>query len=363
MVKTTVRVHYPNAAAITVQNGTNATLGAIQLRGSSAPLSWTQSMQGATNGDVAVFEVQAPQGQVIEFKPVIESSVGATGSPGLTWSVGANYKILGGSTRDVYPHFFNYQGKVVTLFSQFISHVLTPNRDVLAYLPPSYDENKAATYPVLYMHDGQNLFDPSTAFGGTEWKVDETLDAGVMDGSIPEVIVIGIDNTADRIPEYTPNKDSQYGGGNGDAYLSFIINELMPEVKKALRIKEGPEFTGMMGSSLGGLISAYTGVHHADVFGRIGAMSPSTWWNNDFIIGDVAKTGATRPLKVYVDSGDAGPSNDDVTLTATLAQTYAALGYKEGDTMHYVVGHNGQHNEYYWSLRLPGALQFLFSDL
>ncbi|HEX6837478.1 MAG TPA: hypothetical protein VF334_12950, partial [Polyangia bacterium] len=91
-----------------------------------------------------------------------------------------------------------------------------------------------------------------------------------------------------------------------------------------------------------------------------GAMSPSTWWDNTVIIGDVSKMGATRPLKAYVDSGDSGTSNDDVTDTANLAATFRTVGYSDGSTLDYLVQAGGQHNEVYWAERLPGALQFLF---
>lgn len=338
-VKTTLRVHYPST-----QN--------MQLRGSDAPLSWTQSMTGVSSGDTVTFEFDAPSGTTVELKPVIEQN----GQP--TWSVGANFKIAAGATKDIYPYFYNYKGKVIELFDQFVSHTLPANRDVLAYLPPSYDENTTATYPVLYMHDGQNLFDPSTAFGGTEWKVDETLDQGINDGTIGEVIVIAINNTKNRMSEYTPTVDSTYGGGGGDDYLTFITSELMPEVKNSLRVRQGPESTGIMGSSLGGLISAYAGVQYPGVFGRLGIVSPSTWWDKTFIINYVKNnTGATRPTKVYVDSGD-----DDASNTAKLAATYQGLGYVEGDTLHYVMKKGQSHNEYYWSLRLPEALGFLFPE-
>ncbi|MCC6810147.1 MAG: alpha/beta hydrolase [Deltaproteobacteria bacterium] len=353
-VKTTVRVHYPNAAQITLQTGT----GKIMLRGSEAPLSWTQSMTGAAQGDLATFEVDAPYGTTIEFKPVIEQ-----GSP--IWSIGANYKVAAGATREVYPHFFNGLGKVVTLFPAFHSTLIGNNRNITAYLPPSYDENTSATYPVLYMHDGQNLFDGGQAFGGNEWKVDETLNDGIYTGSLREIIVIGIANTSDRMSEYTPTKDASYGGGEGDEYLTFIRDELMPAVQNALRVQTGREATGLLGSSLGGLISAYAGVHYGQTFGIVGAMSPSTWWNKKFLIGDVKanpQTGNKRPLRVYVDSGDAGPSNDDVTNTATLAQTYKAQGFVEGQDFHYVVGSKHEHNEYYWAQRLPNALKFLFPE-
>jgi predicted alpha/beta superfamily hydrolase len=234
-------------------------------------------------------------------------------------------------------------------------------RRVVVWLPDGYSAH-GAKYAVLYMHDGQNLFDPTLAFGGNEWKVDETLDAAAEDGSIEELIVIGVENTAQRIYEYTPTTDpTTAGGGGGDLYLQLLIDELKPQIDGMLRTLPDRAHTGVLGSSLGGLISAYAGVKRPDVYGIVGAMSPSTWWNNDVIIGDVGGMPASaRPTRVYVDSGDSGDSNDDVTNTNMLAAKYLNIGYTSGVDFLHVVQAGGQHNEIYWAERLPGALQFLF---
>jgi predicted alpha/beta superfamily hydrolase len=229
-------------------------------------------------------------------------------------------------------------------------------------LPPTYIENTSSRFGVLYMHDGQNLFSPTTAFGGNEWKVDETLDAGAEDGSIRETIVVGIENTADRIDELTPTADpTENGGGKADQYLAMIIDEIKPMIDKDLRTEKAREQTAVMGSSLGGLVSAYAGVGHADVFGLVGAMSPSTWWDNEVILADVSttKTKPSRPLRVYVDSGDSGTSNDDVANTTELAARYRSVGYVDNKDLLHVVQSGGQHNEIYWAERLPAALHFL----
>ena len=216
--------------------------------------------------------------------------------------------------------------------------------------------------PVLYMHDGQNLFDPSAAFGGNTWQVQQTMDAAAIDGSIAEAIVIGIENTANRIPEYTPVPDPTNSppGGNGEQYLQMIIQELKPQIDSQMRTIPDRAHTSMVGSSLGGLVTAYAGVKHPDVFGQVGALSPSTWWASNWLIGEVGTTAASpRPIRVYVDSGDSGPSNDDVTNTASLAAAYKTLGYVQGSTLDYLVQAGGQHSEVYWAQRLPGALAFL----
>jgi predicted alpha/beta superfamily hydrolase len=338
---TTVRVHYPAGSHT------------LALRGDGAGLDWSTGVALAGGADDTYTFSIAGLAAPFECKPLLDDA---------TWSRGPNYKIAPGATVDLDPHFTTVAGSVSKLMASFHSTVLGNDRAIWVYLPPSYAENTRARFPVLYMHDGQNLFDPALAFGGNEWKVDETLDAAAEDGSIEELIVIGVENTSGRIYEYTPTTDpSTAGGGGGDKYLALLVDELKPQVDAMLRTIPDRAHTGLLGSSLGGLISAYAGVKRPDVYGIVGAMSPSTWWNNDVIIGDVGTMPTTaRPARVYVDSGDSGNSNDDVTNTNMLAATYVNLGYTTGVDFLHVVQAGGQHNEVYWAERLPGALQFLF---
>ncbi|MCU1280883.1 MAG: esterase family protein [bacterium] len=338
---TVVRVHYPAASH------------ALALRGDGGGLGWDKGVTLAAGSDdtftFSVADLAAP----LAFKPLLDDA---------TWSRGPNYVVAPGATVEVYPHFTTVAGSVTKLIATFHSAALGNDRAIWAYLPPAYAENTRARFPVLYMHDGQNLFDPALAFGGNEWKVDETLDAASEDGSVADLNVIGVENTAQRIYEYTPTTDpGTAGGGGGDKYLAMLVGELKPQIDQMLRTMPDRAHTGILGSSLGGLISAYAGVKRPDVYGIVGAMSPSTWWNNDVIIGDVGgMPAAMRPARVYVDSGDAGASNDDVTNTNMLAATYVNLGYASGVDFLHVVQSGGQHNEVYWAQRLPGALQFLF---
>jgi predicted alpha/beta superfamily hydrolase len=343
---TTIRIHYPAGAH------------AVALRGDTAPLAWDKSATLTAGPDGTTFSYALPglTAAEVQFKPLLDD---------LTWSRGANYHVKNGETVDVYPHFTTMKGRVIKLIASFHSVALGNDRAVWAYLPPSYDENTTAKYPVLYMHDGQNLFDASLAFGGNEWKVDETLDAayesdGATVKAIAELIVVAPENTAGRMYEYTPVKDPDYSdGGGGDKYLSLLIDELKPQVDSMLRTLPGRDTTGVMGSSLGGLISAYAGVKRPEVFGVVGAMSPSTWWDNDWLLGAVTATAGTamRPNKIYVDCGTPG---DDSANTQQLVGDYLGLGYVEGTTFFHVYQSGGQHNEVYWAQRLPAALAFLF---
>lgn len=337
-VRATIRVHYPA--------GTHS----ISIRGAYAPYNWsTGSPMSAGADDTWTVNVAALT-TTLEWKPLLDDA---------TWARGPNYKLHPGETADVYPHFTTVKGQYQRAY-EFTSTIMKNKRGVWIYEPPVYLENTRARLPVLYMHDGQNLFDPAAAFGGNTWKVAETLDAASEDGTIAETLVIGPENTADRMSEYTPVADPTDGGGNGDAYLRMLVEELKPKVDAEMRTIADREHTAMMGSSLGGLITGQAGVTHADVFGRVGLMSPSTWWDNRWLLGQVAATpAAPRPLLVYVDSGDSGTSNDDMANTKALAAAYRALGYVDGKTLMYVVQAGAIHNEVYWAQRLPAALAFL----
>ena len=239
--------------------------------------------------------------------------------------------------------------------------MLGNTRAVWVYLPPTYLENARARFGVVYMHDGQNLFDPQLAFGGNPWWVQRAIDAAAATGSFAEAIVVGPESTADRIGEYTPTRDPAYpGSGKGPLYVKMLVDELKPRVDAELRTLPDRDHTAILGSSLGGLISCYAGVVKPEVFARVGAMSPSTWWDNRVLFTFVAQTAvAPRPLRVYLDSGDSGPSSDDVVNTTQLAGAYRAQGYVDGVTLEHVVQAGATHSEVYWAQRLPEALRFL----
>lgn len=340
-IQTTLRVTYPT--------GTNT----LFVRGSLPPLDWNTGVP-MQKLDATTWTVTLPgiaSGAALEWKPLLND---------MTWSKGPNYKAAGGSTTEVAPRFFRDAGEWSIRWPQFQSTLLNNARGVYVYLPPTYLENSTARMPVVYMHDGQNLFDPNAAFGGVTWRVAEAMNDAASSGAFREAIVVGAENAgANRIAEYTPTSDPMYGGGNGDLFLRMLVEELKPKVDSELRTLPGRADTILIGSSLGGLISSYAGVRKADTFGNIGAMSPSVWWDGRVLLTFVAQTGTTRPLRVYVDSGDSGPSNDGVTDTADLAAAYRALGYAEGSTLKYVVQQGATHTESAWASRLPGALEFL----
>jgi predicted alpha/beta superfamily hydrolase len=318
-----VRVHYPAGW------GHQITLHCSDDWGRAIATTWTAD---------DVWVGTAPSGTTC--KPLLDDA---------TWSIGPNY-----APGDIWPHFVHASG-TVQRYAGFHSNVLGNDRGIWVYTPPSYDENPRQTYPVVYMHDGQNLFSDAASFGGVSWNVGGAMDDGIASGTIPEAIVVGVENNADRIAEYTPVPDPDDGGGNADAYLRFLVTEVKPAVDHGWRTLPDAAHTALIGSSLGGLVSVWAGLTHADTFGLIGALSPSTWWDNTWILGQ--SQAATPSIeRIYLDSGNAGTSQDDVADTARLAATWKTKSNVEVD---YLVEDGASHNETYWRRRIPGALAFL----
>jgi predicted alpha/beta superfamily hydrolase len=325
----------------------------MALRGSLHPLTWergvTFTRTAPDTWEWRSTELSAP----LEWKPLLEDR---------TWSRGPNYRALPGSTVEVFPHFTTVVGEFARTYPSVMSTVLGNRRGVWVYLPPTYRENSVARFPVVYMHDGQNLFDPRAAFGGVAWDADGAMNTGAENGTLREAIIVGVENNADRIAEYTPTRDASIGmGGRADLYLRMLVEEIKPMIDRTYRTLPSREHTAIVGSSLGGLVSMYAGVRRPEVFGLVGALSPSTWWDERVILREVATiaTRPLRPLRIYVDSGDAGTSRDGVSDTRDLAAALRSVGFVEGTTLRYVVQPGATHTERYWAERLPGAFAFL----
>lgn len=328
----------------------------VTIRGDAGGLSWEAGTAAIAGGEkIWTFSTTTVVDDV-EWKPLLDDAV---------WARGPNYLAKAGSVVDVYPHFQVTSGAVELYKQGFLSKHLAEKRDLWVYLPPTYLENTEARFPVLYMHDGQNLFDKALAFGGSEWKVDEAFDEAAESGAIREAVVVGVGNTSARIFEYTPTPDPEYTpSGGGDGYLALLVEDLKPLIDAEFRTLPGRETTALMGSSLGGLISSYAGVKRPEVFGLIGSMSPSVWWDNKVVLGQVASIQGKplRALRVYVDSGDAGPSEDGFANTKLLAEQYKAVGYQEGVDFLYTVQSGATHSEFYWAQRFPEAAAFLLGS-
>lgn len=247
---------------------------------------------------------------------------------------------------------------IEVLSDDFYMPQLDRNRRIWLYLPPDYYTSNRS-YPVLYMHDGQNLFDQQTSFSG-EWEVDESLNALFEEGDYG-IIVVGIENGgANRIAEYTPWANQQYGGGDGAAYVDFLVETLKPHIDANYRTLSGPVNTGIMGSSLGGLISLYACIRHQDVFGRAGVLSPSLWFTDD-IYDFVSSTGRQADVRIALIAGEMESASMVPQLNA-MYNTLLAAGFAETELL--IETHeDGTHSEWYWRREFPGTYQWLFQNI
>ncbi|MGE0863558.1 MAG: alpha/beta hydrolase [Vicinamibacterales bacterium] len=244
---------------------------------------------------------------------------------------------------------------------QFQSAFLPEPRDVLVWLPPGYELEPGRRFPVLYMHDGQNLFEPDTAFQkGEHWRVGETAAELMAAGRLEPLIIVGINNTGEeRIHEYTPTRDARLGGGLAGAYGRLIIDELKPMIDDTYRTLPEAAQTGLGGSSLGGLVTLHLGFTHPDVFSRLAVLSPSVWWDRRTILTTVRQTRPRPRLRLWVDMGTAEGRRglDDARL---LKAALVGAGYQENVDLHYAEFEGATHSEAAWAARVGPMLTWLF---
>ncbi|WP_446743889.1 alpha/beta hydrolase [Silvibacterium acidisoli] len=249
------------------------------------------------------------------------------------------------------------------LHSQFKSRFLPDARDLTVYLPPGYEENPDRHYPVMLLHDGQNLFDPNTAFiPGRTWKVAEAADEAISCRMVEPLIIVGVANTGERrLAEYTPDADWKLGGGEAARYGELLVKDLLPFIASQYRIRTGAENTGLGGSSLGGLVSLYLGLKYPEVFARLAVLSPSVWWNHRSIIGYVNETAPALPEKprIWLDVGE-GEGRRTVLDADLLDRRLVSNGWKPGENLSYLRVPGGMHDETSWAARVAPMLGFLF---
>jgi predicted alpha/beta superfamily hydrolase len=249
---------------------------------------------------------------------------------------------------------------------------LANRRSLYVYLPPSYQESDRR-YPVIYMHDGQNLFDQELSYAG-EWQVDETMEALSHEGL--EAIVVGIPNKSRRrLDEYSPFRDDRLNsGGSGEAYMAFLVETVKPLIDRDFRTLSGRRHTGIVGSSMGGLISLYGFFRHPEVFGMAGAMSPSFWFAQGAIFPFV-EAAPFAPGKIHLDIGTyEGPDMRDgraqlptyvgryILSLRRMRELLIEKGYRADADISYEEAPEAVHHEASWAHRLPGVLRFLLSD-
>ena len=249
------------------------------------------------------------------------------------------------------------------LAPRLFQHVID-DRTLIVYLPPTYETDGERRFPVLYMQDGQNLFDPQTSFiKGNYWRMGETADALIKSGAIEPLIITGIYNAGDkRIDEYTPGKDKRLGGGHADDYGRVLVEKLKPFIDAQYRTLPEAEKSGLGGSSLGGLVTLYLGLRHPSTFSRLAVISPSVWWRQRTILKTLAGLRQKPPLRIWLDIG-AKESQQAVPDARALRDGLISKGWQLGVDLAYFEAENGEHTESAWAQRTGPMLRFLFPAL
>jgi len=351
---------------------------AVGLRGAAAPLGWQATLAAHAVGDGRYalrvdFAEDAAHGQPLQYKIKIDHP-GA--GPDEGWESGANRTLLLAGAAQRVERAFDSQAappplsrvgdieRLPALPSRFIAP-----RGLQVWLPPGYAAQPQQRYPVLYLHDGQNVFDAAAA--GAEWQVDEAAQAGVSSGRLAPFIVVAIDHTADRIGDYTPTAmlltaarsglpEDRRMGGHGPDYARYLLEELKPFVDAHYRTLPDAAHTSVGGSSLGGLMSMWLALHHPEVFGAALVVSPSVWWDDAFLLRDVEAThwpDARRP-RLWLDIGD-GEGAEAVPAVRALRDALLARGWSDA-TLRFTVAPGATHDEASWALRVPAMLDFLY---
>ncbi|MCX2738461.1 alpha/beta hydrolase-fold protein [Pontibacter anaerobius] len=231
---------------------------------------------------------------------------------------------------------------------------IIPARDLVVWLPPNYEQNKKKRYPVLYLHDGQNLFDPNTSSFGVDWRVDETADSLIRAGAIEPIIIVGINNTEARMQEYVP-------GEKGAAYVEYVVNTVKPFIDSTYRTKPGAKYTATGGSSAGGTIAFVLAWEHPNIFSKAICMSPAFKIQQiDYVDDVLAYQSRKKPVYFYIDNGGVELEEQLQPGIDEMLQALKQKGYREGKDFTWVKDENAKHFESAWGKRMPGALKLLF---
>jgi len=251
---------------------------------------------------------------------------------------------------------------------EFRSRIFHNTRFVRVWLPPGYDDpaSSGRRYPVLYLNDGQNLFESASSFNGVEWQVDETADRLIREQVIRPLIIVGIDNAGkNRMREYMPHR-SLYPmllRGQGSRYPDFLTKEVMPFVSRNYRVATEAENMALGGSSLGALIALYTAAARPGIVGGLLLESPSLWASNRQIIR-ASRDIKRWPQRIFLATGTAEAGREDrdrsmVDDVRELAGIFGRVGVDES-RLRLVIDEGATHHESCWARRFPEALKFLF---
>ena len=241
------------------------------------------------------------------------------------------------------------------LHSEFASKHMASTREIIVWLPPGYTTDTEKRYPVLYMHDGQNVY--------LEWRIDDIAKPLIAANQVKPLIIVMVANggTAEsRADDYTWTKPSNAkAGGKGDAYGRMLVEELKPFIDKTYRTLPDAPNTGVAGASLGGIISLHLGLKYPDVFGRLGVMSPSVWWDNNLVLRDVRAVKPRPPARVWLDIGASEPPGSR-RGAQELRDTLRSKGWTLGSDVSYFELPGGTHDEASFARRAGDMLKFLF---
>jgi predicted alpha/beta superfamily hydrolase len=257
------------------------------------------------------------------------------------------------SDLDNNPRFLKLQG--------FTSSFLPGQRDIVVYLPAMYLNDPTRRFPVFYLHDGQNLMDGRTSYVAYHtWRAHTTADALTEAGEIEPVILVGVNNSGvRRMAEYTPTRDPRLGGGAGDRYGQFLIEELKPLVDSTFRTLTDAPNTALGGSSLGGLITLALGLSQPEVFGKLAVLSPSVWWDQRSIL-NLVRDARPRPRpRIWLDMGTSEGLRH-LRDTDLLHHRLQVRGWKEDIDLRYLRIPGARHEEDAWAARFDQVLRFLF---
>ncbi|MBK7407468.1 MAG: alpha/beta hydrolase [Saprospirales bacterium] len=299
---------------------------------------------------------------VLEFKFTGGSWAAVEGNPNGDFTSNRTYSYQGGTDTlrlavQSWEHIDAPRGStagpnVKIIATDFDIPQLNRKRRIWICLPVDYD-GSTKRYPVLYMNDGQNLFDAANSFSG-EWRVDEAMEWRTGEGG-QGCIIVGIDNGGEhRIDEYSPWL-SEYGGGEGDEYAAFLTQTLKPYIDKNYRTLKSRRFTGIMGSSMGGLITLYTSIEYQQTFGFAGIFSPSLWLSDQWL-EQVRQTGQKRSMRFYILAGKYESETMEQQCWL-LARTLQESGFS-ADQIAVDIDEDGAHSEWYWSREFPGVIRW-----
>ncbi len=325
-----VHVHYP------------LTEGQIVLR---TDADWERDVPASAVADTSHFTFD-----VASENPFVYFKVCLRRGPDFFWSVGANYLLIVDADQEkhVYPFFFASEHGSLSERSEIVSRYFEEPFSYRLWLPPGYDENSLKRYPVLYMHDGNNLFLPEETSFGETWQVESIID--LMDSlrTMREVVVVGV-WPIDRKHSYTKPGYHTYG--------QFMVEELKPHIHQHYRTLPGPENCAVMGSSLGGVVSFYLAWEYPHVYGVAACMSSTFGYQDD--LRERVAAEPKRNVRFYLDSGVPG---DNYEVTKDMVELLMRQGYARGEELLYFSFPADLHNEKFWALRSHLPYQFFFEN-